>query len=146
MAYPLRGWFMQRVGSASALMPINLKRVTGRGDLHFITFCCYQRRALLGTARARNLAASILDEVRAKYGFALIGYVLMPEHIHLLISESQAALPSKIVQVFKQRMSRQMREKNALPTGRWDCHFPKIPCRCADSGSDAITISMCIRK
>jgi putative transposase len=84
-------------------MPINLKRVTGRGDLHFITFCCYQRRALLGTARARNLAASILDEVRAKYGFALIGYVLMPEHIHLLISESQAALPSKIVQVFRKR-------------------------------------------
>jgi hypothetical protein len=25
-------------------MPKNLKRLTGYGDLHFITFCCYQRR------------------------------------------------------------------------------------------------------
>jgi len=41
-------------------MPKNLKRVTGRGDLHFITFCCYQRRALLATMRARNLAVQIL--------------------------------------------------------------------------------------
>jgi hypothetical protein len=28
-------------------MPKNLKRITGRGDLHFITFCCYQRRPLV---------------------------------------------------------------------------------------------------
>jgi REP element-mobilizing transposase RayT len=94
VAYPLRGWFLQRVGSASSLMPINLKRVNGRGDL--------------GTVHARNLAARILDEVRTKYGFALVGYVLMPEHVHLLISETQATLPAKIVQVFNQRVSLRM--------------------------------------
>ncbi|MGB8493853.1 MAG: hypothetical protein WCE53_05580 [Candidatus Acidiferrum sp.] len=53
-------------------MPKNLRRVTGRGDLHFITFCCYQRRALLGTIRARNLAVQILGEVRARYRIALV--------------------------------------------------------------------------
>ncbi|HKM81715.1 MAG TPA: transposase [Candidatus Acidoferrum sp.] len=95
-------------------MPNKLRRVTGRGDLHFITFCCYQRRALLGTAQARNLAAQILGEVRAKYGFALFGYVIMPEHVHLLIGESPAASPAKVVQVFKQRVSRRMREKKCL--------------------------------
>ena len=51
-------------------MSTNLKRITGRGDLHFITFCCYQRRPLLASARARNLAVQILGEVRARYGFA----------------------------------------------------------------------------
>ena len=71
MAYPLR--FVQRVGSWFSLMPKNIRRATGRGDLHFITFCCYQRRALLGTVRARNLAVQILGEVRRKYGFALVG-------------------------------------------------------------------------
>jgi hypothetical protein len=40
-------------------MPKNLKRIVGRGDLHFITFCCYQRRALLASARARNQAVQI---------------------------------------------------------------------------------------
>ena len=29
----------------------------------------------------------ILDEVRDRYGFSLVGYVVMPEHVHLLISE-----------------------------------------------------------
>ncbi len=90
-------------------MPKNLRRVTGRGDLHFITFCCYQRRALLGTIRARNLAVQILGEVRATYGLALAGYVIMPEHVHLLIGESRNVSPAKVVQVFKQRVSRRMR-------------------------------------
>jgi len=94
-------------------MPKNLRRVTGRGDLHFITFCCYQRRALLGTVQARNLAVQILGEVRAKYGFALVGYVIMPEHVHLLIGESESVAPAKVVQVFKQRLSRRMREKES---------------------------------
>jgi putative transposase len=92
-------------------MPKNLRRVTGRGDLHFITFCCYQRRALLGTVQARNLAVQILGEVRARYGFALVVYVIMPEHVHLLIGESAGVSPAKVVQVFKQRVSRRMREK-----------------------------------
>ncbi len=107
MAYPLR--FLQRVGSFSYLMPKNLKRVTGRGDLHFITFCCYQRRALLGAVQARNLAVRLLGEARSKYGFALVGYVIMPEHVHLLIGESQEAPPAKAVQVFKQRVSLELR-------------------------------------
>jgi putative transposase len=92
-------------------MPKGLRRLTGHGDLHFITFCCYQRRSLLETAQARNAAVQILCEVRAQYGFALLGYVIMPDHVHLLISESAAADPAKVIQVFKQRLSRQMRGK-----------------------------------
>jgi len=90
-------------------MPTNLRRVTGRGDLHFITFCCYQRRAFLETTGARDFAVQILGEVRAKYGFALVGYVIMPEHIHLMIDETPTLLPAGVVQVFKQRVSRFMR-------------------------------------
>jgi putative transposase len=92
-------------------MPKNLRRVTGRGDVHVITFCCYQRRALLGTVQARNLAVQILGEVRTRYGFALVGYVIMPEHVHLLMGESGAVSPAKAVQVFKQRVSLRMRGK-----------------------------------
>jgi len=53
-------------------MPKNLKRITGRNNLHFITFCCYQRRRLLDSVRSRNLVIRILGEIRAKYGFALV--------------------------------------------------------------------------
>jgi len=36
-------------------MPKGLKRYYGRGELHFLTFSCYRRPPLLGTARARNV-------------------------------------------------------------------------------------------
>ena len=106
-------------------MPKNLKRLTGRNDLHFITFCCYQRRTLLGSVRSRNLVIEILREVRAKYGFSLVGYVIMPEHVHLLISESSPVPPAKVIQVFKQRVSRRMRGKKRAGTRQLSLRFPE---------------------
>src|ERR1700690_3629693 len=78
-------------------MPTGLKRYYGRGDLHFITFSCYRRLALLGSARARNALVQALREVRLKYNFALVGYVVMPEHVHLLIGEPETGTPSTVV-------------------------------------------------
>jgi putative transposase len=106
-------------------MPKNLKRVTGRNDLHFITFCCYQRRPLLASVRSRNLAIETLREVRAKYGFSLVGYVIMPEHVHLLISESASIPPAKVIQVFKQRVSRRMRGKKRASPAQLPLRFPE---------------------
>ena len=98
-------------------MPRNLKRHYGKCDLHFITFSCYGRRSLLGTVRGRNLFVKVLGEVRDQYGFLLVGYVLMPEHVHLLVSEPQKGTPSKVVQVLKQRVSRAMRGKKRRGSG-----------------------------
>ena len=88
-----------------------LKRYYGRRDLHFVTFSCYRRRPLLGTARARTLFVKILREVRSRHKFLLVGYVVMPEHVHLLISEPKSVTPSKVLQVLKQRVSRVLRGK-----------------------------------
>ena len=92
-------------------MPKGLKRHYGQGDLHFITFCCYHRRRYLETVRARNLFLKVLEEVRRKFEFRLIGYVRMPEHVHLLISEPTRDNVSRALQVLKQRVSRAMRGK-----------------------------------
>jgi hypothetical protein len=54
-------------------MPKNLKRITGFGDLHFITFCCYQRRAFLDTVRARSLAVRSLEQTRARIALLSLG-------------------------------------------------------------------------
>jgi len=64
-----------------------LKRYYGLGDLHFVTFSCYRRRPLLGTPRSRDCFVKILDQVRSKQNFLLLGFVVMPEHVHLLVSE-----------------------------------------------------------
>jgi len=66
-----------------------LQRYYGRGDLHFITFSCYRRQRYLGAARARDRFVKILGQVRARYGFQLLGYVVMPEHVHLTRQRTQ---------------------------------------------------------
>jgi putative transposase len=92
-----------------------LQRFYGRGDLHFVTFSCYRRRPLLGTRRARDGFVKILDQVRSRYEFRLVGYVVMPEHVHLLISEPRKGNPSKVLQVLKQRLSCALRRGRRKP-------------------------------
>src|SRR5271157_4795207 len=92
-------------------MPKGLKRFYGRGHLHFVTFSCYRRLPLLKTVRARQLFVRELGRVRAEYGFLLVGYVVMPEHVHLLISEPKKGTPSTVLQMLKQRVSQKMRRK-----------------------------------
>jgi putative transposase len=65
------------------------ERFYGAGDLHFITCSCYRRQPLLGTPRRRDLFRTVLEQVRRRYQFVVVGYVVMPEHIHLLMSEPQ---------------------------------------------------------
>ena len=92
-------------------MARKLIRHYGHGHLHFITFTCYRRLPLLRSVRARNAFVQILGETRDRYGFSLVGYVVMPAHIHLLISEPAKGTPSTVIQVLKQRVSRRMRRR-----------------------------------
>ena len=104
-------------------MPSGLKRRYGRRHLHFITCSCYRRLPLFASVRSRNLFAKILGEVRDRYGFLLAGYVVMPNHIHLLISEPAKGTPSTVMQVLKQRVSRRLRRKRKLRVGQLELGF-----------------------
>jgi REP element-mobilizing transposase RayT len=86
-------------------MAHKLIRHYGHGHLHFITFTCYRRLPLLRSIRAKNAFVQILGETRDRYGFSFVGYVVMPEHIHLLMSEPARGTPSTVIQVLKQRVS-----------------------------------------
>jgi len=92
-------------------MPKGLTRRYGHGHLHFITCSCYRRLPLFASGRSKNLFVKILGEVRGRCGFSLVGYGVMPEHIHLLVSEPAKGTPSTIMQVLKQRVSRRLRRK-----------------------------------
>jgi len=92
-------------------VPSRLKRYYNVRDLHFITCSCYRRRPLLGTARRRDLFLKILEEARQRYQFVVVGYVVMPENFHLLISEPPKSTPSVMLKALKQRVSRDLRKK-----------------------------------
>jgi len=92
-------------------MPKGLKRYYGQDHLHYLTCTCYHRHPWLASAGRRDLFSQILEEVRQRYGFVLVGYVVMPEHIHLLISEPERGTPSTVMQVLKQRYARRVMRK-----------------------------------
>jgi putative transposase len=82
-------------------MPRGLHRFYGAGDLHFITFSCYRRRPFLRNAAHCDRLLVILERVRRRYHLVVVGYVVMPEHVHLLVSEPQRETLSTVIQALK---------------------------------------------
>ncbi len=96
-------------------MPSNLHRYQQTRDLHFITFSCYRRQPKLGTLSARAVFEHALEWTRYHYRFCVIGYVVMPEHVHLLVSEPEKALLATALQALKQSVSRTLALRQAEP-------------------------------
>jgi len=70
-------------------MPWGLTRFHHSGQSHFVTFCCYHRHRLFTADPSCRIFESALERVRRSYSLYLYGYVVMPEHVHLLLSEPQ---------------------------------------------------------
>ena len=84
------------------------------GCFHFITFSCYHRQPLLDAPSAYHVFERALDALRVRYGFVVAGYVLMPEHVHLLVSEPIRSSLSVVLQVLKQQTSRLLKTRGAV--------------------------------
>jgi REP-associated tyrosine transposase len=52
-----------------------------------------------------------LEQVRQRYRFVVVGYVVMPEHVHLLLSEPDRGNPSVVMQALKQGFARRLLRK-----------------------------------
>ena len=107
-----------------------LRRIYGLGYLHFITFGCYHRLPFLATAKRRDLLLRILEQARKRYRFVVVGYVAMPEHVHLLLSEPERGNPGTVIQVLKQGFARavlrEMRQRSvAAQSSLWESPEPE---------------------
>jgi len=65
------------------------KRYYGENHLHFLTTSTYRRARVFDTERFKLEFVATLVKLRAELGFRLPGYVLMPEHFHLLVWPSE---------------------------------------------------------
>ncbi|HZZ16893.1 MAG TPA: transposase [Candidatus Sulfotelmatobacter sp.] len=90
-------------------MTEGLHRFYGGNDLHFLTFSCYQRQPLFNVESRCDLFLRILDRVRRRYRLVVLGYVVMPEHVHLLVNEPQRETLSTAIQALKLGFVRSLR-------------------------------------
>ena len=87
-------------------MPSRLKRHHNTGDLHFLTFSCHDRLPYLSIASASDLFECALEHTRRRYVFHIFGYVVMPEHVHLLVSEPRRGKLDLAIQALKTSVSK----------------------------------------
>ena len=89
-------------------MPWGLTRFQRSGQSHFDTFGCYHRRLLLTTDASRRIFESALERVRQSFRLQVYGYVVMPEHVHLLLSEPQRDTLADALKSLKQGVARHL--------------------------------------
>ena len=96
-------------------MPSGLRRYQKAQDLHFLTFSCYRRQPKLDQSAAKAAFERALEATRRRYGLCVIGYIVMPEHVHLLLSEPWARSLATALQALKQSVSRTLALRHAEP-------------------------------
>ncbi len=102
----------------SSVMPYPKRRYSP-GQLQFITTSTYRRAPLFDSDRFRRCFVETLAGVRRETNFLLIGWVLMPDHFHLLLKPEPAEATSRIVKRLKEktatRILKLLRENQQYP-------------------------------
>ncbi|MBS1802777.1 MAG: transposase [Acidobacteria bacterium] len=101
-------------------MTRGLHRFQQNGNFHFITFSCYHRQPNLRTAATRHLFESALERIRQRYQFVVIGYVVMPEHVHLLVNEPRINTLDRAIQALKLSVVRRTKMRPFWQTRYYD--------------------------
>jgi putative transposase len=89
-------------------MPWGLQRFQETGRSHFVTFSCYHRRPLFMADPAKRIFELALERVRCSFRLCVYGYVVMPEHVHLLVSEPERGVLADALKSLKQGVSRRL--------------------------------------
>ena len=92
-------------------MPEHLIRREHQGFQHFLTFSCWQRRPYLRSPEARTAFENALERMRIRYRFLVVGYVVMPEHVHLLMTEPEVGTVAKVLLAVKLAVVHQRPER-----------------------------------
>jgi len=90
-------------------MPWGLHRFQQSGQSHFVTFSCYQRRRYFATAELFEQFVQTLEDMRRKFQMCIYGYVVMPEHVHLLLNEPPHASLADAIHYLKLSFAKRVR-------------------------------------
>jgi putative transposase len=83
----------RRCSNSVTLVPVapdtpirkKLKRRQYKDGARFLTFSCYQRLKLMDNPLIRDAFARNFQAAHERFGFIIIAWVVMPEHVHLML-------------------------------------------------------------
>lgn len=82
-------------------MPHGLRRFQQSAQSHFVTFTCYHRRQGFDSPVVYDLFVEVLEQMRCRFILCIYAYVVMPEHVHLLVSEPPRGLLADAIHYLK---------------------------------------------
>ncbi len=92
-------------------MPKGLCRIQHTGLSHFITFSCYRRQQFFNNRHVYDLFPICLERMRKRFQMRVYGYVVMPEHVHILVSEPDKGTLADAIHFLKLSFSKRLRSQ-----------------------------------
>src|SRR5271157_3697959 len=92
-------------------MPRGLRRFHQSGQSHFVTFSCYRRQPNFVNATVYDLFPLCLEDMRRRFDMRVYGYVVMPEHVHLLLSEPGHRTLAEAIHYLKLSFAKRLRSR-----------------------------------
>jgi REP-associated tyrosine transposase len=97
-------------------MPRGLYRFQEFGKSHFVTFSCYRRQAFFHDSRTYDLFSACLERTRKHFQMFVYGCVVMPEHVHLLLSEPEKDTLADAIHFLKLSFTKRLRSQVSAQT------------------------------
>jgi len=79
-------------------------------DAHYLTFSCFGRRPFFKGRQSPGWFLEFLDRARTRVGFDLWGFVIMPEHVHLIVLPHEGVMIRTILARIKEPLARRVVE------------------------------------
>ena len=98
-------------------MPSGLRRYHHSGQSHFLTFSCYRREPRFQASATYDLFLVALENMRLKFSVCIYGYVVMPEHVHLLLSEPERQTLAHAMHYLKLSFTKRLHRETAIEPG-----------------------------
>jgi len=98
------------------IQSMQLKHFDHDGRARFITFSTHQRLPILSNALFFQIVVESIDEVRKTSGFRLLAYVIMPEHVPLVLVPRIESNIGQVIGEIKRVSARKIH--GAIKTGK----------------------------
>lgn len=89
---------------------MKLRDIDHDGRARFVTFCTHRRIPILTSNEFRRILVRAMNAARKEHGFKLLAYVIMPEHVHLVLVPRIGSRLGQIIGEIKSRSSREIHD------------------------------------
>jgi putative transposase len=91
-------------------MPRGLRRYHQSDHSHFVTFSCYRRQRNFSSGTIYDLFPECLERMRRRFEMCVYGYLVRPEHVHLLLSEPENGTLADAIHYLKLSFSKRVKD------------------------------------